>query len=619
MGMSKMRDLFTPESAGGVIDAAAPVRVRELVRRFWPDARPYRRWLPVALLLIGTTTAITTAEIWLFKLLVDDVLVPGDLGALLWIAVAYLALTLVGGVVDFADSYLREWISSHFVLRLRSRIFDHVRNLPPTTLGQRRLGDLMARIIDDVRSIEIFMLSGLFDAFAHLLRIVLFTGALLVLDWQLALLALIVIPAFYGLASHFSRLMKRTAVESRRRSGSMAALTEQSLANLALVQASNRGRHESTRFRQEGAAIVRARLVSTRIRGVYAPLVDLVELAGVVAVLVLGVTRVASGDLTVGGLLVFLTYLTQLYSPVRGLGSLSTAFFTAAASGERVVELLEEKPLDHGPRGLTTPPISRTTSGTTTGMTSSMTSGTVSFEAVSATYPGESQPALVDATFTVARGETLAVVGPSGAGKSTLVRLLLRFLDPSTGTVRLDGRDIRELDPEGLRRHVAVLQQDAPVLHETVRDNIRYAAPDASDEAVRDAASAAGALDFIEDLPHGLDTVLGHRGARLSGGQRQRIAIARALLQNAPVLVLDEPLTGLDQPTAAALLKPLRSLAADRTTIWISHDPTVFEADARVLRVEPGTPPQEVPYTALHLDRMLTAAGSSPTPEGTRA
>lgn len=603
MAMSRMRDLFTPESEGGLIDAAAPVTVRELVRRFWPDARPYRRWLPVALLLIGAATAITTAEIWLFKLLVDDVLVPGDLDALLWIALAYLALTLIGGVVDFADSYLREWISSHFVLRLRSRLFDHVRNLPPTTLGQRRLGDLMARIIDDVRSIETFMLSGLFDAVAHLLRIVLFTGALLVLDWQLALLALIVIPVFYGLANHFSRLMKRTAVESRRRAGSMAALTEQSLANLALVQASNRGRHESTRFRQEGEAIVRARLVSTRIRGVYAPLVDLVELAGVVAVLAVGATRVASGDLTVGGLLVFLTYLTQLYSPVRGLGSLSTAFFTAAASGERVVELLEEKPLDHETRGTT----------------AARVSGTVSFESVSASYPGEPVPVLDDATFTVARGETLAVVGPSGAGKSTLVRLLLRFLDPSTGTVRLDGKDVRELDPEVLRRHIAVLQQDAPVLHETVRDNIRYATPDAPEEAVREAARAAGALDFIDKLPHGLDTVLGHRGTRLSGGQRQRIAIARALLQNAPVLVLDEPLTGLDQPTAAALLKPLRALAADRTTIWISHDPTVFDTNARVLRLEPGSPPREVPFTTLQPDRTLCAAGNSPTPEDVRA
>ncbi len=609
--MSRIRDLFAPESEGGLIDAAAPVTVRQLVRRFWPDAHPYRRWLPVALLLIGAATAITTAEIWLFKLLVDDVLVPGDLDALLWIAVAYLALTLVGGVVDFADSYLREWISSKFVLRLRCRLFDHVRNLPPTTLGRRRLGDLMARIIDDVRSIETFVLSGLFDAVAHLLRIVLFTGALLVLDWQLALLALIVIPVFYGLASHFSRLMKRTAVESRRRSGSMAALTEQSLANLALVQASNRGLHESARFRQEGAAIVRARLVSTRIRGVYAPLVDLVELAGVVAVLAVGVTRVAGGDLTVGGLLVFLTYLTQLYSPVRGLGSLSTAFFTAAASGERVVELLEEKPFDHGPRDLPTSQISGTTTGDV--------AGTVSFEAVSATYPGESRPALVGARFTVARGQTLAVVGPSGAGKSTLVRLLLRFLDPSTGTVRLDGQDIRELDPEVLRRNVAVLQQDAPVLHETVCDNIRYATPDASEEEVRDAARAAGALDFIENLPAGFDTVLGHRGTRLSGGQCQRIAIARALLQDAPVLVLDEPLTGLDQPTATALLKPLHALAADRTTIWISHDPTVFAANARVLRLEPGSPPREVPFTTLQPHRTLNAAGCSPTLEDARA
>ncbi|MCY7287691.1 MAG: ABC transporter ATP-binding protein/permease, partial [Cryobacterium sp.] len=532
MGVRQLLIRFvSPGPGGGVIERAPAVPLTALVRRFWPDARPYRRWIPLGLVLIALSTAIVTLEIWLFKLVVDDVLIPGEVGPLLWIGLAYLGLTLAGASVDFGDTYLRDWLSNRFILNLRVRLFEHVQLLSPTALGRRRLGDLIARIVDDVRSIETFVLSGFFDALAHLLRIVFFSGALIYLDWRLALVALVVTPLFYLTARFFSRLVKRTAVEARRRAGSMAALTEQSLANVALVQASNRSDHEARRFRDEGGAIVRAKLASSRISSSFAPVIDLIELLGVMLVLLFGVTSVARGDLTVGGLLVFLTYMTQLYSPARGLSSLSNTFFTAAASAERVVELLDESPqpaLSDHHKGL------------------ARARGVIEFDNVTVVYPGSSQPALREVNFTVRPGETLGLTGPSGAGKSTIVRLMLRFIDPTTGTVRLDGHNVADLDPHTLRRHIAVLQQEAQVLHETVRENIRYACPDATDQQVRDAAQAAGATHFINGLPHGLDTMLGERGTRLSGGERQRIAIARALLQDAPVLVLDEPTTGLD-------------------------------------------------------------------------
>ena len=282
-------------------------------------------------------------------------------------------------------------------------------------------------------------------------------------------------------------------------------------------------------------------------------------------VIVLGTIAVTSGDLTIGGLLVFITYLTQLYGPVRDLGSLSNTIFKAAAGAERVIELLDEQPRIVDRPGA---------------MSVVRARGVVELDGVTFTYPGAPAPALRDVALNAEPGQMLALVGPSGSGKTTLAKLLLRFYDPDAGVVRLDNHDVRDLQLASLRRNVAILLQETPVLHGSVRDNIAFARPDASDAEIRAAAEAAGAAEFVEALPDGYDTDLGERGRRLSGGQRQRVAIARALVADAPVLVLDEPSTGLDATARSALVVPLRRLMRDRTTIVISHDLlTVRDAD----------------------------------------
>jgi ATP-binding cassette subfamily B protein len=558
---------------GGVVAAAPMLGLREIMRRFWPDARPYRKWIPVAVLLIAISAAIEAAEIWIFMLLVDEVLVPGDLSALPWIAGAFLALTLLAGLVNFGDEYLSDWLGERFLLNLRVRLFSHLQRSSLETLDRRRLGDVLARLIDDVRSIETFVLSGIADGLAAILRILFFCGALFLLDWQLALVALLIVPLFYGVAKRFGRLVKRAAREARRRSGSLGALAEQSLGNLALVQASNRQQDEVERFRDEGEAILDARLTSTRINALFTPVVDLVELVGVMLVVGLGTLAVTEGSLTLGGLLVFITYLTRLYSPVRELGSLSNAFFSAAAGAERVIELQAERPAVVERPGARRIDRAR---------------GAIELDGVSFGYRASAQPALEGIDLRIEPGETVALVGPSGAGKSTLARLLLRFYDPDQGAVVLDGHDLRQLELRSLRANVAILMQEALVLHGSVRENIAYARPDATEAEILAAAKAAGADEFVRGLPEGYATLLGERGRRLSGGQRQRIAIARALLADAPVLILDEPSTGLDAAARAELLPPLRELMRGRTTIIISHDLlTVRDAD-RIVVLEDG-------------------------------
>jgi ATP-binding cassette, subfamily B, bacterial len=571
--LDRLRALLIPSGEGALVAEAPPVPVREIFRRFWPDARPYRRWIPLGLLLIAVGAAIETAEIWMFKLVVDEVLVPGELQPLVWIVLLYVGFTIAGGLVSFADEYLATWLGERFLQRMRRRLFSHVQTLSLDVLDRRRLGDLVARLTSDVQAIESFVLAGVADGLSAVLRILFFSGALFYLQWQLALVALVVTPAFLYVARRFSRLIKHASREKHRRAGSLSAIAEESLANQMLVQASRREAAELERFERENEGIIQAELASSRIRGLFTPLVDLIELLGVMVVIVAGTLAVTSGDLTIGGLLVFITYLTQLYGPVRDLSALSNTIFKAAAGAERVIELLDERP-----RIVDRPGARRL----------DRAAGVVELDGVSFAYPGAARPVLRDVTLRAEPGQTVALVGASGSGKTTLAKLLLRFYDPNAGSVRLDGHDLRDLELASLRGNTAILLQETPVLHGSVRDNIAFARPDASDDEIRAAATAAGAAGFVETLPDGYDTDLGERGRRLSGGQRQRVAIARALLADAPVLVLDEPSTGLDAEARAGLAEPLRRLMRDRTTLVISHDLlTVRDAD-EILVLEDG-------------------------------
>jgi ATP-binding cassette, subfamily B, bacterial len=558
-----LRGFLSPPSGGQHLVTGAPqLPVREVLRRFWPDARPYRRWLPFGLVLIAAGVAVQTAEIYLFKLIVDEVLVPGELQPLIWIGAVALGLLLAGGAIALADDYLATWLGERFLLRMRTRVFGHLLTLSPDALDRRRLGDVLTRLGGDVAAIESFVLSGVANALAAVLSIAFFAGALFYLQWDLALVALIVGPLFFAAARRFSGLIKHASREKRRRSGSLGALAEQTLGNAALVQASSREAAELERYRREGEGVIGAELASVRIRGVFSPVVDLIELAGGMLVVVVGTHAIASGSLTLGGLLVFIAYVTRLYGPVRDLSALSYTIFKALAGAERVIELVDERPAVVERRDPVRPGRAR---------------GAIELDDVWFRYPGAAEPALRGVSFALAPGERVALVGASGAGKSTIARLLLRFGDPHAGAVRLDGHDLRDLELASLRRNVALLLQEQLVLHGSVRENIAYARPDATDTEIEAAARAAGALELL-----GIEDV-GERGRRLSGGQRQRVAIARVLLQDAPVLVLDEPATGLDAATRDAL-----ELKGDRTTIVISHDPSATRDVDRVLVVEDG-------------------------------
>jgi ATP-binding cassette, subfamily B, bacterial len=572
--IAKLRRLFVGAGIGdGVVAAAPEVSVRTLFRRFWPFARPLRGMLALSVVVLLAVPAVEVAQVWLFKILVDEALVPADLGPLDWIALAYLGLFAAGAVFSFLDEYLGAWVGERFVLAVRRRLYGHLLRQSPDMLDRRRLGDVLTRTTGDVQTIESFLLAGVGEGISAVARIALFAGALFYLQWDLALISLVVAPLFWLAARRFSRLIKEAAREKRRRAGSLGAVAEEGLANAALVQTSNQQAAELARFQRESEGIMRAELAAARLRAVFTPITELIELAGVLLVLAWGTWALSNGSLTLGGLLAFLAFLGLLYRPARDLSDVATGVFEAAAAAERVLELLDREPLVCDRPGAKR--LERAT-------------GEVELEDVTFRYPGTVRPALDGVSLRVEPGETLLVVGPSGAGKSTLARLLVRLYDPDQGAVRLDGVDLRELSLETVRANVGTLLQEQLLFDATLWENITYGRPDATQEEVVAIACATGVAELAAVLPDGSRAPLGQRGRALSGGQRQRVGLARTLLRDAPVVVLDEPFSGLDDSGARQLLPALRALCRDRTTILISHHSLAAELATRTVAVTEG-------------------------------
>jgi ATP-binding cassette subfamily B protein len=523
--------------------------------------------------LIALVPLVDTAMIWMFKVVVDQVLVPQDFGPFLWIAAAYVGLTVVAGVLGFFDDFLANWIGERFLLDLRTRFFAHLQGLSLDFFDRRRLGDLISRLTGDIASIEAFVLSGVTDALSYLLRIVFFSAALFYLQWDLALISLLVAPLFWLAARRFSRLIKIASREKRRRSGSISAVAEESLSNAALVQAYGHEQTEVERFHRENLGSYHAEMASVRLKALYTPLIDLIELSGALLVIGLGTWELSRGHLTLGGLLVFMTFLTQLYSPVRGMSRLVNRIHAASAAAERIIEMLDQKPS-----------VVESSAAVELGRAK----GKLELDHVTFRYPDTERNAVSGVSLTVEPGEVLALVGPSGAGKSTLAKLLLRFYDPPFGRILLDGRDLRGLTLGSVRDNIAVLLQETLVFDGTIYENVAYGRRDATRAQVEAAAVAADAHEFVSALPDGYETEIGQKGRRLSGGQRQRIAIARAMVRDAPVLILDEPTTGVDAESGSRIMGPLRRLMGGRTTIVISHNlVTVRDAD-RIAVLEGG-------------------------------
>ncbi|MFD8869229.1 ABC transporter ATP-binding protein [Streptomyces sp. NPDC059590] len=565
---------------------------RQAFRRFWPLTSGDRRWLVLICACVVAAALAETAAILLFSDLTDHALQEGSLSAFWSPAGQWFAVAVIGAAVGYTGNSLAVWTAERFVLRLRARVFGHVQDLPPHFFQRHRQGDLVERLTGDVEAIEQMVVSGVVGTVSALFSTVFFATAAFWLRWDLALATLVLAPLFWLAARRFSGRIKTVAREERVADGAITSVVEESLGNIVLTQAYNRKAAEEKRLRREARAWMRASVAGARMSELYEQLVEVIETLCVLAVIGLGAWEISQGRMTIGQLLAFAAFLGYLYPPIRNLGQLGLTLTAATAGAERLLDILDAEPaVADPPPGAAVAPW--------------RVHGTVEFAGVGFRYPGAGKRTLAAVSLTARPGEFVLITGASGAGKSTVSKLLLRFYDPAEGSVRLDGVPLHTMPLAFLRENVTLLPQQTLILHDTIRENIACGRPGATDHEIVQAARDAAAHDFITALPEGYDTRIDPHTARLSGGQLQRVAIARAMLRDAPVLVLDEPTTGLDALAARRVVRPLRRLMSGRTTIMITHDLNLAPDADRILVLDHG----RVVETGTH--RELLALGGA--------
>jgi len=558
---------MSTHSAGGPIKTAWTT-----FRRFWPLARPDKKLLVLGGLLAVVAAGCEVAAIYVFGVITDEALAAKKLSAFWSPAAIWLGVAIVAAAATFVGDCLTTLAGERFLFRLRNSIFGYMQRLPLDFFDNSRLGDLMVRLTDDVESVEELVASGVIRSVTSVISIVTFAGAAFYIRWDLALAACVLIPVFWLVSRSFTGKVQAAAADERASNGDIASVVEESLSNQAVVQAYNRQFDQERRLHEQGLTWLNARMAEAKLSSLYGPLVQVVETICVLAVLGMGAWELSASRITLGGLLSFAAFLGYLYPPIQSLGQFSLTVAEASAAVDRLDDVLK------------TTPVVTDNAADDTGW---RCAGLVDFQDVGFQYPQSERRTVEGLSFCADPGELVLLAGPSGAGKSTVTKLLLRFYDPSVGRILIDGVDIRKLSLRTLRENVTLLHQESQLFSGTIYDNIAYGRPSATPAEVVAAARAADAHGFIEAMPGGYQADVGHRGRLLSGGQRQRLAIARALLRDTAILVLDEPTTGLDQESAARIMEPLRRLMAGRTTILITHDPSIAVSPDKVVTINP--------------------------------
>ncbi|WP_338857087.1 ABC transporter ATP-binding protein [Gordonia hongkongensis] len=573
----------TPESR------PATLTVSMTIRRFAPLVAGLRWRLALAVICHLVQVGTTVVTVALFAHIVDDVLVTGDLSALSTPVMIWVGVSLVGAVSSYAGGILTAGVTETVLLRLRGQLYAHIQRLAPHTRDRFGDGDLVSRTTADVEAVDSLVSSGVVSGVVATVSLLVYGAAAFATNWQLALVAAVLAPLLWATARRFGAVVKRASRRERQAAGRISSLVAEGIGNMVALQADNQTSHHRARVLEQNRRWREARMSESRAGAAFAEAVTVAEVLCMIVVIAFGAWLIAGGDAQLGTLIALTGYLGYLYPQIQTLGGLLVEVTSATASAERVAEVLDAPagvaepiaPESLGPEPGVTDPIPARRPVTPAPVNLSLTG-------VSFAYPDHGSRVLEDAHLEIRAGETVAVTGPSGAGKSTLTRLLLRLYDPDAGSIRLNGTDIRHLDVSDLREHLSVLHQRPALMRGTIADNIRFGSTTATRADIAAAARAAGAAEFISRLNGGLDAEVVERGENLSGGQQQRIALARTILRNRPVLVLDEPTTGLDDETVSGILEPLASVASLRTTILITHDPRVLDLADRTVELRDG-------------------------------
>ncbi len=534
--------------------------------------RPYRAGTVWSLVLAALAMGATVAIPWLTGRGIDAVTRDDQDDLKLYAGLVVLA-ALGRVVLSVARRLVSGRVSLGVELDLRNRMYEHLQSLELGFFAGQQTGQLMSRSTVDLASVRFFLGYGLVFIAQSALTIVLASAAMFLLQPGLAALSLLPVPFVVLIAARYGRISRPALTEVQQRIAELTADVEENVSGVRVVKAFAAEERQLERFRGSVTRVFDQSMVTTRLRAFYNPFIGFLPNLGLAVVLLLGGRQVVNGSLTLGDFTAFYAYLLMLIGPMRQLGIALGLAQRATASGARVFELLDREPRLVAPPGA--PPLPPG-------------DGRVELTAVSFEYEGAPTPALHGIDLAVEAGTTVALVGATGSGKTTLVQLLGRLYDVTAGSVRIDGADVREVDLRSLRDAIAVVDDDPFLFSAGVHDNIAYARPDATREEVELAAERAQAAGFIEALPDGYDTRVGERGLTLSGGQRQRIAIARALLADPRILVLDDATSSVDASTEQAIKDALREVMAGRTTFVIAHRLSTIALADEIVVLEGG-------------------------------
>ena len=550
-----------------------------IYRRALQYYRPFLGQTILGLLLSLFGIALNLLKPWPFKIIVDDI-IPRNPNALFGsspdliplLCLALVGLQVVWGLTNLASNYIFVKVGLQALLKLRTDLYAYLQSLSLKYHDARRSSDSSFRVAYDSQSIQTIYNKGFTNIFGSVVTLL---GTFLVMvgiDWQLTLLSLAVVPAIVVAIYFFAHRIRRHSTSIQEQESALLAQAQEGLSSVRMVHAFGREEWEVRQFHLQAQQSLHANLRLTLTNVNSALVISTLMVLGTAAMYYVGTLHVLAGTLTLGSLLVFSAYLLMLYQPLESLTYTAWAMEGATAGARRCFEVL-----DREDDVVDAPGVQEITE----------TAGAVGFENVSFGYAPD-QPVLHHIDLSIAPNQIVALVGGTGAGKSTLLSLVPRFYDPSAGRVTLDGRDLRAVTKKSLRARIAIVLQDTLLFSTTIRENIAYGRPDATDSEIREAARRAQADEFISRLPAGYDSPVGERGGHLSVGQRQRIGIARAFLKNAPILLLDEPTSALDPSTEAAIMETIKELMRGRTTLIVTHRLATIHGVDRIVVLENG-------------------------------
>jgi ATP-binding cassette, subfamily B, bacterial len=560
-----------------------PLTIRHLLR-------PHLKALLLGMIAAIGVGVANLLEPWPLKIVLDNVLRSkppsgwvtqliletagaDKLAALKFAVIAVLVIAAIGAICSYAQKYLSTRVGQWVLHDLRQTLYYHMQRLSIAYHDQKRTGDLISRVTSDIDSIQSFISSELLDALSNSLTLVGMVVVMFYINWRFTLIALSVAPILLAVVYKYTRRIKQAAREVRKKESEIVSVIQEVLSSIRVVKAYAREDYEQRRLEEESLEAVEVALRARSLKAKLVPLVEMIVAVGTCLVLWFGARWVLAGILSAGSLILFIWYLGKMYKPMQDLSKMTDAYSKAAVGYERIREVLET---DSEVRDLPGAwPVGRLR-------------GEIQFEKVTFGYD-PNRPILKDVSFNIEARQVAAFVGPTGAGKTTVASLIARFYDPNSGVVKIDGTDIRHFRQKSLRQQISFVLQETVLFHGTIWHNIAYGKPGATRAEILRAAELANAREFIEKLPDGYNTMVGERGVTLSGGQRQRIAIARAIIRNSPILILDEPTTGLDAASEKLVFDALERLMKDKTSVVIAHRLATIRSADIIFVVKDGT------------------------------